>query len=190
MLGAYKWYSRATRIKTLLIPDQVARLCLKQCRRYLQKNFEIADYVKSSQSVWLVEEANKLTGSIGVIGIYRKFSDYLVSQYRKSGGSYRKWKDIWIDVNATATATATVLLQAHIYPFAFVSYEELVDIKERGWAERVHQLTGLPAEKILTDRKELIKPADGPSIDTFDDEDTRRLYNALRNFQSAPPKLP
>ena len=154
-----------------------ATFCLKQCRAYLQKNFEIADYVKSSRLVWLVDEAKELTSSIGVIGIYRKFSGYRLSQYRKSGGSYRKWKDTWSDVNAT------VLLQAHTYPSAFVSYEELVDIAETSWAGRVHQLTGIPEEQILTHRKELIKPRESPRIDTFEDEDTRNLYHALRNFQ-------
>ncbi len=174
--NAYKWYSRAARVKELLIPNRVAKLCLKQCRKYLRRNFEIADYVKSSRLVWLVDEANKLTGSIGVIGIYRKFSDHLVSRYRGSGGSYRKWKNMWVDINSTA------LLQAHTYPFAFVSYEELVDLAETAWAERLGRLTGIPTEEILTNRKALIKPA-GPSFDTFEDETTRSLYDALRNFQ-------
>ena len=176
VLNGYKWYSRTLRMKESLIPDQVARLCLKQCRKYLQKNFEIADYVKSSRLVWLVDEANKLTNSIGVIGIYRKFSGYLVSQYRKSGGSYQQLKDMWTDVNAT------VLLQAHTYPFAFVSYEELVDLTKTNWAVRVSQLTGLSAEEILSNRKALIKPAESPRIDTFEDETTRSLYDALCNF--------
>ena len=123
------------------------------------------------------ETANKLTSSIGVIGIYRKFNDYLVSQYMKSGGSYLKWKDMWTDVNTT------VLLQAHKYPFAFVSYEELVDLAETRWAEKLGQLTGIPTEEILTNRKALIKPADGPGVQTFEDENTRSLYHALRNFQ-------
>ena len=132
--------------------------------------------MKSSRLVWLVDEANKLTSSIGVIGIYRKFSGYLVSRYRKSGGNYRKGKDIWTDINGT------VLLQAHTYPFAFVSYEELVDLAETTWAESLGQLTGIPTEEILTNRKALIKPT-GPSFDTFEDENTRSLYDALRNFQ-------
>ena len=54
---------------------------MKQCGKHLQKNFEIADYVKSSRSVRLVEEANKLTAPSELLGIYRKFGDYPVSQH-------------------------------------------------------------------------------------------------------------
>ena len=68
-------------MKELSIPDQVARLCLKQCGKHLQKNFGIADYVESSRSVWLVEKANKLTAPSELLGIYRKFGDYPVSRH-------------------------------------------------------------------------------------------------------------
>ena len=54
---------------------------MKQCGKHLQKNLEIADYVKSSRSVRLVEEANKLTAPSELLGIYRKFGDYPVSRH-------------------------------------------------------------------------------------------------------------
>ena len=54
---------------------------MKQCGKHLQKHFEIADYVKSSRSVRLVEEANKLTAPSELLGIYRKFGDYPVSRH-------------------------------------------------------------------------------------------------------------
>ena len=37
--------------------------------------------MKSSRSVWLVEEANKLTAPSELLGIYRKFGDYPVSRH-------------------------------------------------------------------------------------------------------------
>ena len=54
---------------------------MKQCGKHLQKNLEIADYVKSSRSVRLVEEANELTAPSELLGIYRKFGDYPVSRH-------------------------------------------------------------------------------------------------------------
>ena len=54
---------------------------MKQCGKHLQKNFGIADYVKSSRSVRLVEKANELTAPSELLGIYRKFGDYPVSRH-------------------------------------------------------------------------------------------------------------
>ena len=54
---------------------------MKQCGKHLQKNLEIADYVESSRSVRLVEEANELTAPSELLGIYRKFGDYPVSRH-------------------------------------------------------------------------------------------------------------
>ncbi len=175
--SAYKWYSRATRIRESLIPDQAATVCLSICRSHLKKNLHVANYIKSTQLVWLVNEINRLE-PVGVIGIYRKFSSYLASRYLKFGGDYAKWRGVWTNVNAT------VLLQASTYPSALVSYEELIDPNESDWATRLHELIGIPVQAILTARKELAKTA-SVTRETFEDEETKRLYASLRNFQRA-----
>ena len=135
------------------------------------------DDIKSTQLVWLVNEINRLE-PVGVIGIYRKFSSYLASRYLKFGGDYAKWRGVWTNVNAT------VLLQASTYPSALVSYEELIDPNESDWATRLHELIGIPVQAILTARKELAKTA-SVTRETFEDEETKRLYASLRNFQRA-----
>ena len=177
ILSAYKWYSRSTRIRDLLIPDRAANVCLSICRSHLKENLRVANYIKSTKLVWLVNEIN-IFEPVRVIGIYRKFSGYLVSMYRKSGGDYAKWRGIWMNVNAT------VLLQASSYPSALVSYEELIDPNESNWATRLHKLTGMPAHTILTARKELTKPG-VTSSEIFEDEETKRLYSALQQFSTA-----
>ncbi len=173
--SAYKWYSRATRIRDSLIPDQAATVCWSICRSRLKKNLRVANYIKSTQLVWLVDEINRLE-PVGVIGIYRKFSGYLASRYQKGGGDYAQWRGVWMNVNAT------VLLQASIYPSALFSHEELIDPNESDWAAKLHELTGMPAQTILTARKELTKPG-VTSGETFETEETKRLYAASRNFQ-------
>ena len=62
--------------------------------------------------------------------------------------------------------------------------ETLIDPNESDWATRLHELIGIPVQAILTARKELVKTA-SVTRETFEDEETKRLYASLRNFQRA-----
>ena len=175
ILKAYKWYIWHERIANSLLFDRTAGAFMGVCRRVLRRTLLAADYIKSPQLVWLVHEINRFGEPFGLIAIYRKFSGYWPSVFHRKGSTYQKSRDIWMDVNNA------ILLQASLYPSALISYEELIDTAETHWAEKLHTLTKLPVKEILSARKELLRPSHAPSNEFFEDNDTRRLYEALRN---------
>ena len=175
ILRAYKWYTWQKYIGNTLLFERTAGAFMGVCRRILRRAFLAADYIKSPWLVWLVHEMSRFGEPFGVIGVYRKFSSYWPSVFRRKFYTYQKIRDIWMDVNNA------ILLQASLYPSALISYEELIDTAETHWAEELHTLTKLPVKDILSARKELLRPSHAPSNEFFEDNDTNRLYEALRN---------
>ena len=176
---SYKWFSRAKKIRSSVIPQIFGyKFCIGKSNSYIQKLFDKADFAKSSKLIWMVKRiADHLDYQVRIIGVYRNFSDYLVSRYRKFGGSYNKWRSYWENVNYT------LLLQSRIYKSVLIGYEEMVDFAQKEWAENLAFLTGLSKAKILEQRKKIVnqKLAQREPRSLFENPDTRKLYETLRN---------
>jgi len=178
LIEAYKWYSREQKIKNSIIPESFGlKFCRNQCIKYLKKLFDKADFAKSSKLVWLVKRIDDCTDfQLNLIGIYRNFTDYLLSYYRRFGEDYDYWRRVWFKVYWT------ILLESRIYRSVLISYEELVDFKETEWATNLSQLTGLDRNNLLTWREKVVDKSLVNRLRTgfFEDEETQELYRKLR----------
>ena len=174
-LRAYKWYVWWEFLDATKFLDRTAGVCEGVYRRILRRTLNAADYIKLPQLVWLVHEVARLGEPVGVIGVYRKFSGYWPSIFYKRAYPFQRGKNIWMNVNNA------ILLQSSLYPSALISYEELLDPDETQWAEKLHTLTKLPVKELLSARKALLRPSHKPRSEFFEDDDTRRLYEILRN---------
>jgi len=183
--AAYKWYTRADKIKKSLVPERFGyAYCLRKCDALSEKLFKEADFVKSSRLIRLVERMIHAPGrDIRIVGIYRNFSDYLMSRYKKFGGSFDRWREEWLDVNAT------LLMQSKIYPGVLISYEELLDPGADRWAKNLSLLTGLEEKTLLTKRNRIVDKSlsQRPLDNTFEDDETQALY---RKLSASNPYLP
>jgi len=112
-----------------------------------------------------------------IILIYRKFSDYLRSSMIKSGGTFNEHKQNYISVNQTCFS------QLFIFGGCAISYEELMDINEVNWANRLDRLCGLSEKTLLEFRSKTVKEFTNINqIPQLDDE-AERLYQLITSHK-------
>ncbi|MBD3311246.1 MAG: hypothetical protein GF349_01960 [Candidatus Magasanikbacteria bacterium] len=179
---AYKWQSRVEKIDQSILPNYFTVSFFNNiCNKKMEQLLTEVDYVKSSQLVWLVHRAKyKLGFEVKVIGVYRNFSDYVISRYKKYGRSLDHWRKEWLEVNKT------LFLQAQIIPSLLLSYEEIVGRNETKWIDRLALFTNISREKLSFAANEIVDKKSHKRIMqyNFEDDDTRRVYNRLKMFSN------
>jgi hypothetical protein len=176
--SAYKWFSRSKKIAKSLFPDVLGRrYCEKRMKTELSSLMQKAIFGKSSTLIWLVHPIYQLGYHPKVIVTYRKFGDYVVSRHLRFGWSLSELIKSYEEINETA------LLQLHAFGGCAVSYEELTNRNETGWAEALGYLTNLNYRDIVVGRdKRLSLKLRKHSVPLFDDI-TPGVYHKLAELK-------
>jgi len=175
---AYKWYSRAKNIKESNIPEFFGyNFCDQRCNRYLKNALQKANFLKSSKLIWLVHKTHyELDYPVKIIGLYRKFSNYVVSRYKKFGGSFEKWRKTYMEVNKQ------LLLYRHVYDTELISYENLVNLKDRACVKKLSNFTDIDEDELNKFRNEIVKEGITKMsfIKNIETKSTKLIYKTLR----------
>lgn len=179
--AAYKWHSRAEKIRDSVIPSVAGKsYCQNKRDQCLQKLFSQADIGKSSQAVWLAQPAQQCNSDVTIIGLYRNFSDYVISRYKKFGRSLKHWRDVWLAVNEQ------IILEKEAYGGAIVGFDELITFEKEGWADRLAAELSVQSSDILNARNELVarEIAQRSKREMFEDTQTQHMYQKLESRKS------
>lgn len=108
----------------------------------------------------------------------RKFEEVAQSQLYKHGGNYLDLKNYYIDT------LSTCILELKNYGGCIISYDELTNLNERKWADRITQITGLSKNLLIEKRDTLLKPIKQNNQIDFIDEDCEKLYQQAIKISS------
>ncbi len=177
---AYKWHSRAEKIDQSILPNYFfVPFSNQKCNKTLNQLLSNVNYAKSSQLLWLVHRINfKLGYEVKIIGVYRKFSAYLLSRYKKYGRSLDYWREHWLQVNKT------LVLQTKMMPSLLLSYEEMVNNSNQDWLEKLAVFTNRDREKLSLAAGKIIdrNPYKINNFFDLEDKETLNLYEKLKKF--------
>jgi hypothetical protein len=166
ILAARRWQSRAEKVHVSLIPNQgIHPYCLRRMRRAINTLLDQADYVKSSDLVWLVHPIFKERFWPRIIVSYRPFDDYAHSHYLRRGFSMVELIDRY------KTVYSTIAIQLSVFGGCAINYDDLVDADQTAWADALAHLTGLDRDALLASRKQYIReptPKNPPLFDLME----------------------
>jgi hypothetical protein len=181
--SARRWQSRAQKVRESLLPDVLLyRFCERRMQRDLQTLLDAAQYVKSTDLVWLVHPIYRLSFWPRVIVSYRPFVDYARSRFLRYG-----W-DMPHLVQAYRDAYSTAALQLQAYGGCAINLDDLLDLEQIAWAGALAQLTGIEQDRLLRSRAELVNkrklPDKPPLFDmTIMDASIIPLYEAFERLR-------
>lgn len=149
---AQKWYSRAEKIRSSIIPDFLGyRHCVNKCRNYISILLNDVDYVKSTHLHKLVHIVNGERGyNPVVIGIWREPLPQIVSRAKAHGNTCVEALSQWFETNQN------ILLLLNIFPGCLIKFEHLKDSNNIEWSESLANLTGLERENLVDARNKLL----------------------------------
>lgn len=177
---ACRWNARDRFLQRVQIPlvSRLATVARNRMRRDAERAFEEAKFGKTTDLVRLVQPLARHTEyEPRVIVSYRRFDEYALSRYKKSGLPFQKMKEVYLRANGTALA------QLEVFGGCTVGYWELVDETETEWATAIGELTGLPATDLLPIRDEKVSEPRRSSPDLPTPGAATKLYERLRKMQ-------
>lgn len=180
--SARRWQSRAEKIKASLIPDILGRrFCVRRMQRDLRALLGEAEFVKSTDLIWLVHPIFRLGFPMRIIVSYRPFADYARSRYVRYGWNVADLVKSYRDVYSTAA------LQLHVYGGCAINYDDLVTPDQTAWADALAQLTGIARDSLLNSRAEIVRKRDASKPPLFDmtalDGSISLLYQVLEDLR-------
>lgn len=154
--AAVRHFAKAYRIssdKPVLFPTRyVWDLYRHLAKRRLARALRAARFAKAESLDLAVQPAFKLGYFPRVILNYRRFEPHALSRFQRRGHSSIEELIRYYD-----RVCRNGLLLLHLYGGCVVSYEELTDPSETGWASALAEVTGLEASSLLAARARRLK---------------------------------
>lgn len=135
-LGPLKWVQRRLRSRV----DQG-----------IEDTFQEARFGKTTQLVQLVPHIHRLGYRPRIVVSYRRFAGYASSRHLRSGFDFEQLVDLYVRINGTA------MLQLETFGGCAISYGEIQDPDEEGWAKALAGISRLDAADLLRARDERVE---------------------------------
>jgi uncharacterized membrane protein YkvA (DUF1232 family) len=143
-------------------------------KRRLKAALAGADFAKVYGAHKLVRPAFKLGFFPTVILSYRRFEDQALSLgLMHAHASWESLRENYRSIYENG------LLLLHTFGGCVVSYEDIVDPANRAWADRLAEVTHLPAEHLLAARDRRVQHPSRPTATAWEDPEMGRLFDAL-----------
>jgi hypothetical protein len=156
------------------------RLLKSAGKRRLRAALHEARFVKAVDGHVLIRPAFKLGFFPSVILSYRRFDEYAIS-------SSLMVPETSIDAIAARyrSANRNGLLLLRIFGGCAVSYEQLVDCRDRSWVEPLAQVTQLSADKLLAMRDCRVEEPARSLAHVELDRPAQRVFEAVEAFRGS-----
>ncbi|MCS7049924.1 MAG: hypothetical protein NZ483_11620, partial [Verrucomicrobiae bacterium] len=143
---------------------------------HLRRALHEAEYLKTGDAR-VPMLARQLGFTPCILLLFRNYREQFASAYLRHGSSVRELRQYYLDVNQSA------LLALSIYGGTVIHYADMVDCTKSEWARAVSEVTGLPADRLLEKRAELVKPqAPRGTSSLIEDRDLDALDIHLRSL--------
>lgn len=181
----HRWATKATRYTVAMrrlgywVPAAPVRYLYlwyrRAARMSLAKALNQAQFVKVAHGHTLFGPAMQLGYEPKVILSTRSFPDYARSTAEKDRGVkfFQDIRDEYIDTLQNG------LMSIQLFGGSIVNFDELTNLTETGWAERLSALTGISTQTLLEAREHRVQPSQIRKQAIPQSAEAERLYSEI-----------